>query len=407
MLSFFTMRVAFITHEPFYPPSGGGSAEAVYLVEEMVRRGNQVHVFSPPVPDRAGTEELFGIQLHEFRSWKMGRYTSFRVPKYLLYPMAIGRLVGKAARQTPYDLVFGQHAIGCAAAGKVAARLGVPVVMNFLDYLTGFMETWPRYMAPPLFLRLLKQYELSLPARFQADAVLTVSDPLAEWLVQKGCSPERVLPVYYGFDRGLFPFRKKVTSGESAPVVVMHGSLDHHHLNRIALRTVEEIARTVPTARFKFVGHRTSALERFFRQVAERAPNAELECAGFVPYAEVASHLEEAAVGIVPYEQSSGTHCAFVAKVVEYLALGLPVVSTPLQGVKSYFKNEPMVRFSAFDGVSFAEAIRGWLRHPPDMETARAASERVGRELDWRAISRKAIDFIEVKIPRETKKGTG
>ena len=32
------LRIAFLTHEPFYPPSGGGSAEAVYLVEEMARR---------------------------------------------------------------------------------------------------------------------------------------------------------------------------------------------------------------------------------------------------------------------------------------------------------------------------------------------------------------------------------
>ena len=33
------MRIAFLTHEPFYPPSGGGSAEAAYLVQELVRRG--------------------------------------------------------------------------------------------------------------------------------------------------------------------------------------------------------------------------------------------------------------------------------------------------------------------------------------------------------------------------------
>src|SRR5438876_3452256 len=45
------MRVAFLTHEPFYPPSGGGSAEAVYLAQEMVRRGHEVHLFCPRFPD--------------------------------------------------------------------------------------------------------------------------------------------------------------------------------------------------------------------------------------------------------------------------------------------------------------------------------------------------------------------
>ena len=47
------MRLAFLTHEPFHPPSGGGSAEAVYLVEEFVRRGHEVHLFGPEFPDSA------------------------------------------------------------------------------------------------------------------------------------------------------------------------------------------------------------------------------------------------------------------------------------------------------------------------------------------------------------------
>ena len=49
------MRLALLTHEPFYPPSGGGSAEAVYLVEEFVRRGHEVHLFCPQFAEGSGT----------------------------------------------------------------------------------------------------------------------------------------------------------------------------------------------------------------------------------------------------------------------------------------------------------------------------------------------------------------
>ena len=73
-----------------------------------------------------------------------------------------------------------------AAAGPLRARLRVPVVMNFLDYLTGFMETWPAWIAPRPFVAALKRYELSLPRRFHADGVLTVSDPLAELFAEAG-----------------------------------------------------------------------------------------------------------------------------------------------------------------------------------------------------------------------------
>src|SRR6185369_1631051 len=115
------MRLAFLTHEPFYPPSGGGSAEAVYLVQEMIQRGHQVHLFCPAFPEPEKVKRLFAeptavgasqkptpdpsqegnrpanrtpsvgagvglsgpLECHLFKTWQMGRYTSLRNFKYL------------------------------------------------------------------------------------------------------------------------------------------------------------------------------------------------------------------------------------------------------------------------------------------------------------------------------------
>jgi glycosyltransferase involved in cell wall biosynthesis len=98
---------------------------------------------------------------------------------------------------------------------------------------------------------------------------------------------------------------------------------------------------------------------------------------------------------MVPYEESTGTHCAFVAKIVEYLAVGLPTVSTPLNSAVRYFGKDPMVRFAEFNGAIFALMLQQALLKPYDIVAARRASERVRQELDWRAISRNAVDFAE------------
>jgi glycosyltransferase involved in cell wall biosynthesis len=401
------MRVAFITHEPFFPPSGGGSAEALYLVREFTNRSHEVHIFCPALEDPEAVQREFDVTLHPFTRWEMGRYTTFRSFKYVLYPSAIQRLVEEAAQATPFDLVFSQHAISAVAAGRLKARLQVPVVMNFLDYLTGFMETWPRYLAPRLLLGGLKRYELSLPNRYGADGVLTVSDTLADYFTHVGYPRERILPIYYGYDSNFFPLRPEsvAETANQLPTIVMHGSLDHHHLKGIALEAISFIVQNRPDAVFKFVGKETPTLRKFLKQLTRRVPGALVECTGFVPYDEVARHLSECSIGIVPYEESVGTHCAFVAKIVEYLAVGLPVVSTPLDSAQRYFDDEPMVRFSEFDGVSFGRKVMSWLLDPPDLRQhfARAASERVQKALDWRIISQRAIDFVEwiCQLPRE------
>ena len=391
-----SLRVAFLTHEPFYPPSGGGSAEAVYLVEEMVRRGHEVHVFGPQIDGAETVEGKFGVRLHQFGKWHMDRYAKLRNIKYLAYPFFLERMVAAAARKTNFDLLFSQHAISAVAAGKLKKRLGLPVVMNFPDLLTGFMETWPSYIAPRPLVRALMRYEISLPVRHGVDGVCAISDEFAERLAARGYPREKICPIYFGYDSRVFPLREQLPAPGQPPVVVMHGSFDAHHLGRIALDAVKFVAEKKPETIFRFIGKRTAGLEEFLQR-AQTIPGFKFEATGFTPYAEVSKHLASASIGIVPYEESAGTHCAFVAKVVEYVASGLPAVCTPLKSVQNFFQNDPMVRFSKFDGVDFGKTIIGWLDEPADSWRARArdSAARVKAELDWQPLCRKAIDFIE------------
>ncbi len=397
------MRIAFLTHEPFHPPSGGGSAEAVYLVSEFVRRGHAVDVFGPELPDAAKVERDFGIRLRPFHLWKMGRYASLRTPKYLAYPLALERLVLAAARSTTFDLLFSQHAISAVAAGRLRRRLGIPVVMNFLDCLTGFMETWPPWLMPRPVARALVRFELGIPRRFNADAVLTVSDALRDRFVGAGVPAASIHPIHYGYDAARFRrLPDDPTPAPDRPVIVMHGSFDHHHLGPIAREAVATIARQRPSTRFRFLGRTTPALTAFLDAVRRDAPNLLVETPGFIPYDEVPRQLAGATLGITPYEPSTGTHCAFVAKTVEYLALGLPVVSTPLESGLRYFAGLEGVAFSGADGASFATAALRWLDMSPADRSAAVepARRKVAAELDWGILCSRAAEITEGAVRR-------
>jgi glycosyltransferase involved in cell wall biosynthesis len=390
------LRIAFLTHEPFFPPSGGGSAEAVYLVQEMARRGHAVHVFGPKIPDADNVAKKFGVTLHPFEKWEMGRYAQLRNFKYVAYPFFLERMVAAAAREIKFDLIFSQHAISAVAAGKLKRKLKIPVVMNFPDLLTGFMETWPSYVAPKPLVQALMHYEISLPVRYDVDGVCAISDEFADRLVARGYPREKICPIYYGYDAAAFPLREKIPSPEKPPVVVMHGSFDAHHLGQIAFDAVTFVVAKKPETIFRFVGKRTAGLEKFLQR-AQAIPRFKFEADGFTPYSEVSTFLASANVGIVPYEESAGTHCAFVAKIVEYVATGLPTVCTPLKSVRSYFKNDPLVKFSEFSGEDFGRNILAWLAAPAAgwQPHAKNSSARVHAELDWQPLCRKAIDFTE------------
>ncbi|HTV41123.1 MAG TPA: glycosyltransferase [Candidatus Sulfotelmatobacter sp.] len=391
------LRIAFLTHEPFFPPSGGGSAEAVYLVEELARRGHEVHIFCPQIAEPENVEKRFRVRLHQFSKWKMGRYARLRNLKYLAYPFQLERMVADAARESKFDLLLSQHAISAVAAGKLKSKLNVPVVMNFPDLLTGFMETWPAWIAPRPLIHALERYEISMPVKSRVDGVLTVSDTLADYFIERGFPKDKILPIYYGYDSDRFSFVARTLDKTRPPVIVMHGSFDAHHLGDIALGAVGVVAKQKPDAIFRFVGRETVSLQAFLRRARKEIPGLKFETTGFVPYDDVAKRLADAHVGIVPYEESAGTHCAFVAKVVEYVASGLPAVCTPLKSIQRYFQNEPMIRFSEFDGEDFGRKILSWLDESPldwQIDACRSAA-RVQAELDWQPLCRKAVNFIE------------
>lgn len=399
------LRIAFLTHEPFYPPSGGGSAAAVYLVRELVARGHAVDVFGPAIPDATAVEARFGIRFRAFTGWRMGRTTPLRTPKYLAYPAALVRLVERTYGTLPpearYQVLLAQHSISAVAAGRLKRRLGIPAIFNLLDCLTGFLETWPPFLMPPPLARALVNYELSLPSRFAADATFTVSEALRERLIQRGYPGERAFAIYYGYDSTLFRRPPSVPDAitparEGPPRLVMHGSFDHHHLGPIALDALTRLALARPDLRLRLIGPSTPALRRLVERLRRAAPSAGLELPGFTPYDQIPAALAECSLGITPYEPSTGTHCAFVAKTVEYLALGLPVVSTPLESAVRYYRGLEAVKF-AESGPAFAAAALAWL-DLPSVARARAvepARRKVEAELPWHVLCRRAVGLLE------------
>jgi len=229
------------------------------------------------------------------------------------------------------------------------------------------------------------------------DGVLAISDTLADYFAGRGCPREKILPIYYGYAAEYFPLYVRMIGPDRPPVVVMHGSFDAHHLGAIAFDAIRLVTEQKPGTVFRFVGQRTAVLEKFLDRARKQIPHFRFESTGFVPYAGVARQLADASVGIVPYEESTGTHCAFVAKVVEYVASGLPVVCTPLKSIRRYFQNDPMVRFSEFNGADFGKKIISWLDESPLAWQIRAgkSAARVQAELDWQSLCHKAVDFIE------------
>lgn len=105
------------------------------------------------------------------------------------------------------------------------------------------------------------------------------------------------------------------------------------------------------------------------------------------PYARVPAYVDTFAVCWVPFKQNDVGTAANPVKIYEYLALGKPVVSTPVADMAAYGNALDAARTP----VEMAERLRAAVVTPP---AARAARIDFARQNTWDARAQEYLDFI-------------
>ena len=92
---------------------------------------------------------------------------------------------------------------------------------------------------------------------------------------------------------------------------------------------------------------------------------------GFIGYQDLPKYLALSTVAINPLKKSLVTDTALPHKVLQYLALGLPVVSTPLDGLKAVFGDSAGIRWADTP----AQLLDAAVEFASDSEALQAANE--------------------------------
>jgi len=210
----------------------------------------------------------------------------------------------------------------------------------------------------------------------QVDAVITTSDALCQ---SKAQLQPNAFCVKNGVNFDLFHQARLLADKQPVerPVVGYLGTAD----NRIDVPLVEHCVRTMPDVLFRFVGE---VNEPRLQQLSTYA-NVE-----FIPPHQphqLPALLAKMSVAIIPYVCNAHTNTIYPLKINEYLAAGLPVVSTPFSNL------------SDFDGIidlaaspeAFADALgRALNDQEPASRDRRVATARAN---SW---ARRAEEFEAV-----------
>lgn len=100
------------------------------------------------------------------------------------------------------------------------------------------------------------------------------------------------------------------------------------------LSELAPILNNRPEIKFLILGNGEDA-DRLEQLVQNLGLRGQVIMPGRIEYDELANHIQLGTVGLLPFRKELVTHCALPAKVFQYLACGLPTISTQLEGLTS------------------------------------------------------------------------
>jgi glycosyltransferase involved in cell wall biosynthesis len=217
------------------------------------------------------------------------------------------------------------------------------------------------------------------------DSVFVVSDRLLE--TKTAVSPKEILLLRNGVDFGLFSTAQDPRTELPAemcdlprPVAGYVGNI----YDRLDQELVARTAETLPHWSFVFVGLVRCDVERLSRM-------SNIHFLGMHTPARLPGFMKGFDVGIIPHRVDSFTVCQNPVKLYEYLAAGLPIVSTALPELEPY--RDFVLTGNGPEAFS-ACLEKARLEDRPDRVPAR---QQAARENRWTARAQEAATHIRTR----------
>lgn len=327
----------------------------------------------------------------------------------------------RSTRSGAGSLLYEYGGFSALAASRVARlhlarRYGVVQVHNPPDFLiaAAFLPRWTgarvvfdvHDLAPELFamrlgtrpgarsaVRTLRAFE-SLAMR-SSDAVVTVHEPYRRELLKRGVPDEKIVVVLNALDERLVP-PAPPPQGDGRFRIVYHGTVTWHYGVDLLVDAVASLAGEVPEAQLQIFGD-GDAIPGVRERVKARGIEDRVEINGrILPQAQVLQRISGASLGVVSQLPIQRNESALPTKLMEYVAMRIPVVAPDVPAIRSSFGEDEVVFFRGGDVESLAAAIRVVARDSQAAEArAAAARRRYESEYSWPLYAARYVDLLE------------
>ncbi len=275
-------------------------------------------------------------------------------------------------------------------AACVPKLLGARVVLHLLDHTPGVYADHFKIGADHPAIRFLRVIE-KLCAHW-ADHVIVTQSTSKELLIRNGIRASKITVILNVPDEDNFIAPPVTGRSNSVFRLMTHGTLVERYRVQTLIKAVPDILKEIPQLKVEIVGdgEYQTKLEELARSVGVT------DCVNFVgrvPFREIPSHIAAADVCVVAIP--TGVNPAIPLKLLEYLAMGKPIVVNTFPTIQAYFDNTTMMFFRPDDEHDLARCVVELYRDPGKRAALAAAGGTQYKKYKWSAMKLEYMNVFE------------
>lgn len=350
--------------------------------EAALEGGFDVDFFALRRPGTSPTEFVRGVRLIRLNQAK------YRGAGHIRYFMEYVKFFLKCFIKTTtlfferrYSIIHVNNMPDFLVFSTIVPRLfGAKVILDIHDPMPNTFASKFRGRERGFFYRLLLWQE-RLSAAY-CNRVTTVHHPVKDGILMKhGLAPDSIDVIANFADEKLFPLRKTFST-EGKIRLVFHGTILERSGLRLLMAALSEV-RHKDRISLKIIGEGD-----FSQTLKEMIASLKLESVvdfenRSYPVHSIPERIQDCNVGLVPLEISSVTNYALPLKLLEYISLGLPVVSVRSSAISYYFSEEDCLFFDWNDPSSLSIVLDRLAENPDLLTRYRERSVAIRGRFAW------------------------
>ena len=369
----------------FPPISGGGVVVITDIINKFAELGNDVTVITP---DLYWNGEQFNPEINSkikiIRTETPSR-TKIKVAARRCQSNIKNKSI-EVGKLNQFDFIFTIfhpfHLVPKAAV-EAAKKLDIPSIVKVDDAI---------YEKASGIKSLQRKIEKMINGKtLRSGTKILVSNNETKKIIidEYNVMQEKISIVPNGVDLSMFNITKKKNSKK----VVFAGAMYYHRGLDVLLKTIPLVIEKIPDAKFVLLGSGTE-MDKLKEIVSKNKLDNSVEFKGWIEREKIPENIADASIGIGPLRLTEVTSRALPIKVLEYMAVSLPVIAQKGTLPNDVLENEKN-GFFIENHIELAEKIILLLNEPKKVQNMGAHSLKLVQKFSWDQVVDSVINEVK------------